>query len=187
MSKRLFNKVYFKQSFVDFINSSLDPKFKEFWNIEYKEQTDGFVRTSNNEVVAFYFYINTNSNKQSILKFNFRNLIDVSDWRDDEFQFDSIYVNKDLKKKNNYQEYRYNEQNDLIASYNFGDDKAPFFCKQFKEDKHKKSYTHSFTPKLSNSSLTTFSKKYLTKDLSKIKVDYFHVKDNKNEIYWFIR
>lgn len=182
MSVRKYNDVYFNDDFVNFVNNEIDPKFREFWGITYKDKTDGCVRTLNGKVVAFYFYVNTNSNKQSILKFNFR-----SKKAHDEFKFDSIYVNKDLKEENKYQEYRYDENNNLIAGYNFGDDDSPFFCEQFKDNKNIKNYTHSFKPKLANNSLVKFSLLYLNKHLNKTKVDYFHVQDNKKEIYWFIR
>tara|TARA_B100001094_G_scaffold72416_1_gene68597 strand:+ start:1287 stop:1835 length:549 start_codon:yes stop_codon:yes gene_type:complete len=182
MSTRKYNNVQFNDEFVSFIDGELNEKFKKFWGVKYKDKTDGCVRTLNGKIIAFYFYVDTNSNKQSILKFNFR-----STKKGDEFQFDSIYVNKDLKGINQYQEYRYDENNNLIAVYNFGDDKAPFFCEQFKEDEHVKNYTHSFKPKLANNSLVKFSLLYLNKNLHKTKVDYFHVQDNKKEIYWFIR
>tara|TARA_B100000768_G_C11250765_1_gene364010 strand:- start:304 stop:867 length:564 start_codon:yes stop_codon:yes gene_type:complete len=186
---KILNKVYFNEELVNSLNNKIPNKFKEFWDIKYNDLTDGCVRTLNNKVIAFYFYINTDSVNRSILKFNFKR-----EWfKGDNIQFDSIYAYNNLKNYKPYQEYRYDVNNNLIAGYNFsipsgerykGND---IFGEQFKKDKYIKNYTYSSISKNANSSLVKFSKKYLTKDLSKTRVDYFHVGDNKNEIYWFIR
>jgi|TARA_B110000908_G_scaffold24947_1_gene28722 hypothetical protein len=186
---KILNKVYFNKELVNSLHNKLPDKFKEFWEIKYNDLTDGCVRTLNNKVIAFYFYINTDSVNRSILKFNFKREY----FKEDEIQFDSIYAHNNLKDSNPYQEYRYDVNNNLIAGYNFsvpsgvrykGND---IFGEQFKKDKYIKNYTYSSIPKTANSSLVKFSKKYLTKELSKTRVDYFHVGDNKKEIYWFIR
>ena len=186
---KILNKVYFNKELVNTLHNKLPDKFKEFWDIKYNDLTDGCVRTLNNKVIAFYFYINTDSVNRSILKFNFK-----GGWfTEDNIQFDSIYVHNNLKNYKLYQEYRYDINNNLIAGYNFSAlsgtryNSDEVFGEQFKKDKYIKNYTYSSIKKVANSSLVKFSKKYLTKNLSKTMVDYFHVGDNKKEIYWFIR
>ena len=186
---RKLNKVYFKEELVNSLHNCLPNDFIKFWDIKYNDLTDGCVRTLNNKVIAFYFYIKTDSVNRSILKFNFK-----GGWfKEDNIQFDSIYVHNNLKNYKPYQEYRYDVDNNLIAGYNFSNFSGKryngndIFGEQFKKDKYVKNYTYNSISKNANSSLVKFSKKYLTKDLSKTRVDYFHVGDNKKEIYWFIR
>ena len=80
---RKFNKVYFTQDLIDYTYNLLPKKFIDKWGIEFKDPTDGCVRVKNDKVIAFYFYINTTNQNNSILRFNYN---------DGDIEFDSIYI-----------------------------------------------------------------------------------------------
>lgn len=171
---RKYNQVYFNDDTVEYTKGLLPQNFINKWGIKFKEPTDGCVRTKNGEVIAFYFYINTTNQNNSILKFNFNQ---------GDIEFDSIYVQPNIEED----EVRYNVKGEEIAHYKFDTEKYDQFCVQSKPNEKNKIYEHIRTPKVAIESLEKFSEQYLTKSLKYHSIDYFITKGNDNEKYWFIR
>lgn len=171
------NEIYFSKSIIIDASEKIPEFILNFWDVDFYSPTLGCVRTSDNKVVAIYFYIQTNVMHHAIIKFNYIK---------EEMIFDSIYVEKNLYGKSEPgREYRYNKDNKFIASYDFYMDQP--FCAQNKTKLNSKNYSRHSEPQPANDALKEISKSYLTKEITDELISCFYTTDNINEIYYLIR
>ena len=171
------NDIYFNKGICIEAGDSIPEFILDFWGICFNDPSLGFIRTLDDSVVAIYFYIKTNIQDNSIIKFQYIK---------EEMVFDSIYVYKNLYGESEEgKEYRYDSENKFIASYDFYMDQP--FCAQNKEKQNSKSYSRYSEPQKANEALKKISKSYLTKEITTEVVSCFYPTGNINEIYWLIR
>ena len=77
------NEIYFSKSIIIDASEKIPEFILNFWDVDFYRPTLGCIRTSDNKVVAIYFYIQTNVMHHAIIKFNYIK---------EEMIFDSIYV-----------------------------------------------------------------------------------------------
>jgi len=84
------NEIYFRKEICIDASDNIPEFILNFWDVEFYNPTLGCIRTSDNKVVAIYFYISTNVMHNAIIKFNYIK---------EEMIFDSIYVEKKLIRR----------------------------------------------------------------------------------------
>ena len=173
------NHIYFTQEVNNNALNHLPKNVIDYYDLKFYNPSPGCIRTLDNKIIAIYFYVSTNIQDNAIIKFNYI---------DDDIAFDSIYLRKEKDKAfSNSKEYRYDKDDNLLASYDFYGNSPDHFCIQNKEIKNTKNYTRFKTPKSANKILKESSKKYLTKEITNELLSAFHTTGNEQEIYWLIQ
>lgn len=176
-----FNGINFTNEFIiEVLIPQLPDDFSNFWDIKYLKKTGG-VRFKEGVLESIYLFVYAKGKEESILKF-------IKSPHIDSFEFDSLYVRHDIKGINKYDEYRYNLDNEVIATYNFFPNEDGHFCNQYKNGELDKKYVFSleaFHPyelqKLIDSNIITDF------DIENTNVDGFYPENDKNTIYYYIR
>lgn len=173
------NNIFFTEEVNNTALNSLPKNVRDDYDVKFYDPSLGCIRTLDNKIIAIYFYVSTNTQEYAIIKFNYT---------DEEMVFDSIYLRKEKDDSfNNKKEYRYDKDNNLIASYDFYSDLDKPFCIQNKTTKNEKKYLRFKNHQSANEALKEASEKYLTKKITNELIPAFHTKGNKEEIYWLIR
>lgn len=178
----IYNGIEFTDEIInDILIPQLPSSYVDFWDIKYNSKNGG-IRCSYNTIDSIYLFASIKGKDENILKFN---KLPHSDY----FEFDSLYVGYDIKGKDIYDDYRYNLDNKLIATYNFiPNEDGGHFCNQFKDDVLLKQYVTN--SKLSNPYplQQMIDKNVITNfDINTTQVDGFHVLGDVNTVYYFIR
>jgi hypothetical protein len=180
--KTKYNLIHFNKETVSNGFSDIPNIIKDVCNLKPLEETEGCIRTLEDKVVAIYFWVTSDIQKRAIVKFTIK---------ENNLAFDSIYIRRELINKKefgemeNSKDYRYDENLNLIATYDFS--LESIFCIQNKGKKNTKSYTSFPQEKYVNKPLQDCSNKYLTQALSNETFSAFHTTKNSNEIYWLIQ
>ena len=169
--------IFFKPDILLKASKAVPVEAKDFWKIKFTNPLYGIIRILEETVVAFYFYVDTKIQDKSILKFSYI---------DSEIKFDSVYVEKNLFGRTEHNtEYRYDKDNNLIASYTWG--KSQPFCSQNKVGDKTKTYTRIWEPQPASQPLKDISQSYLTREIAGELISCFHTSGNTREVYWIIK
>jgi|TARA_R110000823_G_C15889207_1_gene495863 hypothetical protein len=173
------NNIYFTEAVgIDALNNTPN-NIINMYDVTFHTPPLGCIRTVDNKVIAIYFYVSTNIQEYAIIKFNYIK---------ENMFFDSIYLRKEKDNSfNNKKEYRYDKENNLIASYDFYSESDDLFCTQNKSTSNKKNYTRFKKPQKANKALKELSKTYLTKEITTELIPAFHTSGNDQEVYWLIK
>jgi hypothetical protein len=183
MGKELiYNGIEFTSEFIiEVLIPQLPDNYVNFWDIKYNSKTGG-IRFCKDKVESIYLFVSIKGIDESILKF-------VKSPHINHFEFDSLYVGFNINGEKEYDDYRYNINNEVIATYNFLlNENGGHFCNQFKDGVLLKKYitnNESFHPyvlqqMIDEGVITDF-------DVNTTTVDGFHVSDDIDTVYYFIR
>ena len=195
MKELTYNGIEFTSEFItEVLMDQLPEDYINFWNINFNSKTGGirFCKDKVESINIFliktlyqksiYLFVSIRGIDESILKFTKLPHIDY-------VEFDSLYVGLNINGEKEYDDYRYNLNNEVIATYNFIlNEDGGHFCNQFKNGVLLKQYitnNESFRPyalqqMIDRGVITNF-------DVNTTKVDGFHVSDDINTVYYFIR
>ncbi len=179
------NNIYFKTEFSERLFDFVPNNLIDLYDIELYEETTGCLRVLNGEITALYMYIQTKSfdesNKvlKSVVRFNYK---------DNKISFNSLYV-RSYKGEgfHNTNEYRLDENNKLIATYNYKSKDDEFFVVQNKEYAGSKNYKNFSEPQSATKEIKNFSTKHFTKEITDELFPAFNTAENENEIYFLIQ
>jgi hypothetical protein len=182
MKELKYNGIEFTNDFItDVLMDQLPEDYINFWDINFNSKTGG-IRCYKDKVESIYLFVSIRGIDESILKFTKLPHIDY-------VEFDSLYVGLNINGEKEYDDYRYNLNNEVIATYNFIlNEDGGHFCNQFKDGILLKQYitnNESFRPyalqqMIDRNVITNF-------DVNTTKVDGFHVSDDIDTVYYFIR
>jgi hypothetical protein len=176
-----FNGINFTDDFIiDVLIPQLPDDFVKFWDINYNTKTGG-VRFKDGIVESIYLFVSAKGKEESILKY-------IKPLHIDYYYFDSLYVRHDVAGDNEYDEYRYNLDNEIIATYNFFPSDDGHFCNQFKNGELDKKYIFSYETLdpyhmqrlIDDGIITNF-------DVTNTRVDGFYPHNDESTIYYYIR
>jgi hypothetical protein len=178
-----YNGINFTDDFItEILMPQLPDDYVKFWEIDNFTKTGG-VRFKDGIIESVYLFVSAKGQDEAILKF-------IKPIHIDYYYFDSLYVRYDINEVNEYDEYRYNLENEIVATYNFFpiDEGDGHFCNQYKNGELDKKYIFSHE---------TFPSYYLQRliddnivtnfDTDNTNVDGFYPESDKNTIYYYIR
>jgi hypothetical protein len=177
-----FNGINFTSEFIiEVLIPQLPDDFSNFWDIKYLGKT-GIIRCKDGVIESIYLFVYAKGKEESVLKF-------IKPPHIDYFEFDSLYVRYDINGENKYDEYRYNLDNEIIATYDFFPNNGKgHFCNQYKNGKLEKKYIFSFEAfppydlqKLIDDNIITHF------DIDDTNIDGFYPEGDESTIYYYIR
>ena len=177
------NNIYFKTEFSERLFAFVPNNLIALYHIELYEETTGCLRVLNGEITALYMYIQTKDESNTVLKSGVR-----FNYKDNKISFNSLYV-RSYKGEgfHNTNEYRLDENNKLIATYNFKSKDEEFFVVQNKESAGSKKYKNFSEPQSPTEEIKNFSTKHFTKEITDELFPAFYTHGNENEIYFLIQ
>ena len=169
-----------KEFIIEVLMNQLPEDYITFWDIKFTTQIGG-IRFCNGEVESIYLFISAKGKNEAILKY--LKLPHIN-----HYDFDSLYVRYDIEGKNEFDEYRYDLENKVVATYNFSPSGNGHFCNQYKNGKLDKEYVFSnevYHPQelqqmIDENIITNF-------DINNTDVDGMYVINHPDIIYYSIR
>jgi hypothetical protein len=169
----------------EFITEVLIPQLPEdyikFWDIKFTTQIGG-IRFCKGEVEAIYLFISAKGKDEAILKY-------LKSPHIDHYDFESLYVRYDIEGKNEFDEYRYDLQNKVVATYNFEPKENGHFCNQYKNGELDKQYVFSIDEVYHPQELQQMIDENIITDfdINNTDVDGMYVINFPDIIYYYIR
>ena len=176
-----FNGLSFKDKFVEEVLIPTIPEsFAKFWEIDFSPRV-GCIRVDENEVKTIYLFTPIKGYETGVLRFVRTDL----GW-----DFHSIYTNFDFEDINEYSEYRYDLEFNLLSTYKFielhGDNE--YQSHQYKNGKLTKKYKFEVGAKPADELEIAIREGILNEfNVKNIKIDKDSIKDNPNQNYYYIR
>ena len=179
--------IFFKKEWIDKTIIPLIPQnFINRWDIDfynhkhgYADKVRGGIRINGEQIEEFYLYVTTiDKTRSNILKFNNTKF---------GYKFDSLYTGYDLYKIGKWNEYRYDVNNKILATYLFGQHSDGSFCHQYKDDILHKKYKLSLVgDKSNNKNLNKLSKKGIIQEIDlNEELDWVYIDGNTKLRYYY--